>query len=193
MLRPALSLISGFLLLGLAGCGVQDTVDEPGVRGPVVFRIWDRAARASDAPPTVVRADAVRQTSSGFDDLEMLPVLIRRPVSDGVLWVHAPSGTFKAAAKAADGDRAQEIALAGPVHFTGILGGIPVSGCASDAAVPRGGSHLELHDIQFVRGGSLLTAPRAELVEGAIRADGPVRIGPGAPALTAALAALPSR
>lgn len=195
MLRRLFICSAAFALSALAGCGVQEEVDEPGVRGPVVFRIWDRQARAAGALPTVIRADAVRQTTSGFDDLEMVPVLIRHPLTDGVLWVHAPSGIFKAATAAIAGGsgREQEIALTGPVHFTGFLGGLPLSGYATSAQVPRGGSNLELSDLQLVRGGSLMTTPRATIADGAISADGPVRIGPGAPALTAALGAIPVR
>ena len=186
---PLRALLPLPVLCLLAGCGVQEEADKPGVRGPVVFRIWDRQAREQGAPPTVVRADAVQQADAGFDDLTMVPVLVRRPLPDGVVWIHAPSGRFQA--KGADGRKAQEFELAGPVHLTGTVRGLPVSGYAETAAVPRGSERLELTGVQLVRGGSLMTAPRAEVADRELTAHGPVSVAPGAPAMTAVLGAIP--
>lgn len=172
----------------LAGCGAQDEAQEPGVRGPVVFRLWDRQARQQGLPPTVIRTSAVRQVDSDFRDLEMVPVQVRRPLADGELWIHAPTGRFHA-----DGDQGarQSVALQGPVHLTGVLRGVPVSGSAATADVPPGTSVLVLTDLQLVRGGMLMTTPHAELSDGRLVASGPVSMAPGAPAMAAVLGSVP--
>lgn len=183
-------LLTGFLgicavAVALSGCGGDEEIAEPGVRGPVVFRLWDTETRAGGLPPTVVRADAVRQANLGFDDLEMIPVLVRRPVPEGVLWIHAPKGRFQAVG------RTQELSLTGPVYVTGMLRGIPVGGSAAQAEVPRGQRVLHLTDVHLVRGGMLITAPTADLSDGKLSSPGPVHIAPGAPAIAAVLGAIP--
>ena len=184
--RTCLALASLLALtLSLSSCGNDEELAEPGVRGPVVFRLWDAQARADGLPPTVVRADAVRQANLGFDDLEMVPVLVRRPVSDGVLWIHSPKGRFQAAG------RAQELSLTGPVYVSGVLRGVPVGGSAARADVPRGQRVLVLQDLQLVRGGMLITAPSAELTDGKLSTPGPMRVAPGAPAMAAVLGSVP--
>ena len=196
-INPMRHLLFLLVLALAAGCGVQEEADEPGVRGPVVFRLWDRQARAQSLPPTVIRADAVHQAGADFDDLTMVPVLVRRPLADGVVWIHAPSGRFQAEQRAAvkgassSGPRDQEIALEGPVHLTGMIRGLPITGSAATAVVPRGREVLELTDLRLVRGGTLMTAPKAELADRTLTASGPVSIAPGSPAMTAVLGALP--
>ena len=187
MRHPARLFLCAVTLLALAGCGSDEEAVEPGVRGPVVFRLWDGDARAAGLPPTVVRADAVRQANLGFDDLEMVPVLVRRPLPDGVLWIHAPKGRFQAAGKV------QELSLTGPVYFSGVVRGVPVGGSAAQAEVPRGQRVLKLTDVQLVRGGTLITAPSADLTDGLLSSPGPVRMAPGAPAMAAVLGAVPTR
>jgi hypothetical protein len=172
----------------LAGCGAQEDTDVPGIRGPVVFRLWDRAARASGQAPVVIRTDAVHQKSAAFDDLEMVPVLIRRPLADGVLWIHAPQGTFQSAGDSGPG-RKQQASLQGPVHLTGTISGLPVSGSAATAIVPPGRQVLELTDVRLVRGGMVLSTPRSTLSDGELQMSGPVELAPGSPAMTAVLGA----
>ncbi len=188
MPRPAPLFLCLTAVLALAGCGGDEESVEPGVRGPVVFRLWDGDARAAGLPPTVVRAAAVRQANLGFDDLEMVPVLVRRPLSDGgVLWIHAPKGRFQAEGKV------QEFSLTGPVYFSGVIRGLPVGGSAAQAEVPRGQRVLHMQDVQIVRGGTLITAPSAALTDGLLSSPGPVRMAPGAPAMAAVLGAVPTR
>ena len=184
----------GFILVAAvavcAGCGGEQEQEAPGMRGPLVFRVWNAKDRAAGAPPTIIRADSVRQGNADFSDLTMVPVLVRRPLPDGVVWVHAPSGTFQAIGSG-PGKAEQEIALTGPVHLTGVVRGLPVSGVAATATVPRGTQTLELTEVRLVRGGMVMTTPRARLAEGALVAYGPVDMSPGSPALTAVLGAVP--
>ena len=183
-----------FVVFGLSavvlldGCGVQEEAQDPGVRGPVVFRLWDHQARQQGLPPTVVRTAAVRQVDASFHDLEMIPVQIRRPLADGEVWIHAPKGHFHAEG---DADKRPSVTLQGPVHLTGIIRGIPVSGSAATADVPPGRAVMVLTDVQLVRGGMLMTTPRAEISDGSLVAQGPVSIAPGAPAMAAVLGAVP--
>ena len=172
----------------LGGCGVQEEAQEPGVRGPVVFRLWDRKARQEGLPPTVVRTSAVRQVDASFHDLEMVPVQIRRPLTDGEVWIFAPTGHFHAEG---DADKRPSVTLQGPLHLTGVVRGIPVSGSADTADVPPGRAVIVLTNVQLVRGGMLMTTPRAEISDGMITAQGPVSIAPGAPAVAAVLGAVP--
>jgi hypothetical protein len=104
--------------------------------------------------------------------------------------VHAPSGTFQAIGSG-PGRAEQEITLVGPVHLTGMIRGLPVSGMAATASVPRGTQTLELTDVRLVRGGMVMTTPRARLSEGSLVAQGPVDMSPGSSALTAVLGAVP--
>jgi hypothetical protein len=184
-MRPFVFLVALGLL---AGCGGQEDTDAPGIRGPVVFRLWDRAARAANQAPVVIRTDAVHQKSAAFDDLEMVPVLIRRPLADGVLWIHAPQGSFQSAGESGPG-RNQQASLQGPVHLTGVMSGLPVSGSAATAVVPPGRQVLEMTDVRLVRGGMVLSTPRATLSDGAVQMEGPVSMAPGSPAMTAVLGA----
>jgi len=172
----------------LGGCGVQEEAQEPGVRGPVIFRLWDHQAREQGLPPTVVRTAAVRQVDASFHDLEMVPVQIRRPLEDGEIWIHAPTGHFHAEG---DADKRPSVTLQGPVHLTGVVRGVPVSGSAATADVPPGRSVIVLTDVHLVRGGMLMTTPRAELSDKLMVAEGPVSIAPGAPAMAAVLGAVP--
>ncbi len=174
--------------VAVTGCGAQDEAQEPGVRGPVVFRLWDRQARQQNLPPTVIETATVRQIDADFRDLEMIPVQVRRPLADGELWIHAPIGRFHA--DGADGRR-QSVTLQGPVHVTGVLRGIPLSGSAATADVPPGRAVIVLTDLQIVRGGLLMTTPHAELSDGQLVASGPVSLAPGAPAMAAVLGAVP--
>ena len=160
------------------------------MRGPLVFRVWNAKDRAAGTPPTIIRADSVRQGNADFSDLTMVPVLVRRPLAEGVVWVHSPSGTFQAIGSGS-GKAEQEITLTGPVHLTGVVRGLPVSGVAATATVPRGTQTLELTEIRLVRGGMVMTTPRARLAEGTMVAEGPADMSPGSPALTAILGAVP--
>lgn len=172
----------------LASCGVQEEAQEPGVRGPVVFRLWDRQARQHNQAPTVVRTAAVHQVDASFHDMQMVPVQIRRPLSDGEVWIYAPTGHFHAEG---DADKRPSVTLQGPVYLTGMMRGLPVSGSAATADVPPGRSIIVLTDVQLVRGGLLMTTPRAELSDGQVLAHGPVSLAPGAPAMAAVLGAVP--
>ena len=180
---PPLLLVLAAMVLG--GCGTEAESEDPGIRGPVVFRLWDRQARARGLPPTVVRADGVRQATLGFDDLEMVPVLVRRPLPEGVVWIHAPTGHLQGQ------DRDQQLSLSGPVHLSGVIRGVPVCGSAARAEVPRGQQVLRLFDVRLVRGGMLMTAPSVDLTDRLMTSPGPVRTAPGAPALCAALGSVP--
>jgi hypothetical protein len=172
----------------LTGCGVQEEAQEPGVRGPVVLRLWARQARQQGLPPTVVRTAAVHQVDSAFQDMQMVPVQIRHPLRDGELWIYSPTGHFHASGES---DKQPQVSLQGPVYVTGVMRGLPVSGSAATADVPPGRSVIILTDVRLVRGGMLMTTPTAEISEGQVLAHGPVSLAPGAPAITAVLGAIP--
>jgi hypothetical protein len=172
----------------LTSCGVQEEAQEPGVRGPVILRMWDRQVRQQGLPPTVVRTAAVHQVDSAFQDLRMVPVQIRHPLRDGELWIYSPTGHFHASGES---DQQPQVSLQGPVYVTGVMRGLPVSGSAATADVPPGRSLIILTDVRLVRGGMLMTTPTAEISDGHVLAHGPVSLAPGAPAIAAVLGAVP--
>ncbi len=189
-LRVPNLLLAAIVLLGAGGCGEQETVEEPGVRGPGTVRVWNREARSEGLKPTVIRFDALRQASAGFEDLEFSSVLIRRPLSDGTMWIHSAKGRYRSVESTAARGQ-QELTLAGPVHFTGMYSGLPFTGSAATAIVPLGKEAVELTDVQLVHDGSVLTTPRAVLSEAATDM-GRSSFRPGAAAVSALLGAVPA-
>lgn len=181
-MRPALVV----LILALAGCGVKESTEEPGARGPVILRWWDAAALARQAPPTVVTTDHLAETGRQLSALAMTPVRMRHPIAGGTLWLEAPSGSFDRQSGAAN-----RLECQGPVLIHGWVQGRPVCGAADHARVQAGGRELELVNLALVQGGRLTTTPVASLAQGRAKGEGPFLIRPAAPAVLAAMAAVP--
>lgn len=169
-------------LLLIAGCEDEDASQAPaGAQGPLVLRVWDKDARAQPgAPPTTLVAGRAEQRGLA-EAVRLSPVLIRRPIEGGVVYVHA--------GEAAVGG-GQGVDLPGPVHLSGTWRGLPFTGVAEHAALPAGG-RLELSGLRLARGGLLATVPQAVATRERIVVQGPLEVSPGAPAITTALAALP--
>lgn len=180
MPRPLLPLAAALLLA--AGCDEEGAAQAPsGAQGPLVLRVWDKDARATPgAPPTTLLAGRAEQR--GLAEAVLLsPVLVRRPLDDGVLYVHADQA-------AAGGGKGIE--LPGPVHLSGLWRGLPFTGTAARAAMPAGG-RLQLSDLRLAHGGQLASVPSATADRTRIELGGPLAAAPGAPAIATALAALP--
>jgi len=173
-------------LVVLAGCGAKESTEEPGARGPVVIRWWDRAALERRQAPTVITTQRLAETGKRFAALDLEPVHLRHPIEGGVLWLEAPHGAFDRSAQATN-----RLACPGPIAIHGWVQGRPVCGAASHAQVQAGGRALELTDMVLVQAGRLTTTPLAALAQGRGRASGPFLVRPGAPAVLAALAAIP--
>lgn len=169
-------------LLLTAGCQDEAASQAPaGAQGPLVLRVWDKDARAQPgSPPTTLVAGRAEQRGLA-EAVRLSPVLVRRPIDGGVLYVHAGEA-------AAGGGKGVD--LPGPVHLSGTWRGLPFTGVAERAALPAGG-RLELSGLRLARGGLLATVPRAIANRERIVVEGPLEVAPGAPAITTALAALP--
>ena len=183
-MRVALAL----MVLVLASCGVKESTEEPGARGPVVMRWWDAAALKRHDPPTVITTDRLAETGRQLSALEMTPVRMRHPIQGGMLWLEASSGSFDR-----QGTATNRLACPGPVLIHGWSNGRPICGAADQARVQAGGKELELVNLALVQGGRLTTTPQAALAQGRSRAAGPFQIRPGSPAVVAALAAVPDQ
>jgi hypothetical protein len=176
------------VLVLLAGCGAKESTEEPGARGPVIMRWWDRRALEQRQAPTVITTQRLAETGKRFAALDLEPVLLRHPIEGGMLWLEAPHGAFDRSAHATN-----RLACPGPIAIHGWVQGRPVVGAASQAHVQAGGRELELTDLALVQNGRLTTTPLAALAQGRGRAAGPFQVRPGAPAVLAALAAVPDR
>jgi hypothetical protein len=178
MLARWLLVLLGFLLAGCDDDEVEVAVP-PSAQGPVVMRVFDRANPTAE--PAVLRAGTARQTA-GVDELTLEPLIMRRLTATGVAYVHAP----RAAVGGPEG-----LVLEGPVFLTGVYAGQPFTGVATKATLPPGARAVALSDVHLARAGSVTTTPRLDLGEARAETAGPFLHRPGAPALTAALAAIP--
>ena len=180
-------LVMGFCAF-LVGCTTPEASEEPGAKGPVVLRWWDKPALDRRSAPTVIRTDALQELGTRFGSLAMHPVQLEHPIEQGTLWVEAAEGSFSR-----DGGATNRMACPGPVRIHGWHVGRPFVGAASRAAIQAGGRELELFDFSLVQGGRRLTTPRAAMSQGRGHGDGPFRVQPDAPAILATLAAVPDR
>lgn len=172
------------VVLLLAGCGEEqtDTRDEGG--GPLTLRIWDREARARPgSPPSHLVAERLAQRGDDPSRLDLSPVLVRRPLRDGVAYLHA------ALAQLGTGD-GRTVAVPGRVGLSGVLGQRAFAGHAAEAGLAEGGA-ASLEELRLVRFGALTTVARLRITETALEGEGGTSVGPAPAAIAAALAAIP--
>jgi hypothetical protein len=172
------------VMVVLTGCtGDDDSAADPSAalpaQGPVTVRIFTRDRPGAE--PTVLVAGQARQVA-GVDELQLAPLILRRPGSGGVVYVHAPQAGLGGPAG---------LALSGPIQLSGVWNGQPFAGIAAQATMPPGAHTVALTDVAMVRAGQIATTPRLDIGEDSAEAAGVFLVRPGAPALTAALAALP--
>lgn len=197
-LRRSLPIVAAAALL--AGCGAEAPLMTPGAR-EVTFHLWGEPG----APPTVIQAERLTQESGDFTRLRFEDLRVRSPYADGVVVLEAPSGTY---AK----DERDTLKLEGPVRISGSMRGDPIAGAAHRATVRDADRAIELFGADGVgaaedehRQVTLVLYGRTARawsfrIDGLDRKGGSMRIdstphrttaGLGAPAVTAALAALP--
>ena len=167
----------------LVGCTDEESVSGPEAalpaQGPVTVRIFDRNRPGSE--PTTMIAGQARQVA-GVDQLQLDPLVLRRPGAGGVVYVHAPQAGLGGP---------EGLTLSGPIQLSGIWNGEPFAGIAAGATMPPGARTVALTSVAIVRAGQIATTPRLDIGEDTAEAAGVFLVRPGAPALTAALAALP--
>ena len=155
LLRRAVTAASAVALLALASCGSSGgALPAPGASGLVVVRLWE----AKGGPPAMLQSRHVRQVGSTFDRLELEPVVMRLPASDGVVYIAAASGVYSE--KGVD-----TIVLSAPVHFTGVWRGLPLAGLADTATIDHKTHAMTLTGVEVVYAGLTQTTPWAKVLE----------------------------
>lgn len=159
--------VRGAALIGagllLAACaGTAPSLPEPGARGLVVVRLWD----AKGGAPAMLQSRRVRQVGTSFDRLELEPVVMRLPASDGVVYIAADSGIYS------ERDEAT-ITLSEPVHFTGMWRGLPLAGRADRATIDHRTHVMSLTRVEATYAGLNQTTPWATVLENQAITFGP--------------------
>ncbi len=176
--------------LAVAGCGTPDALPAPGADGLVVMHWWDEKKAT---PPAYMQAERLLQSDAEFKKMEFTAVMMRLPGEHGVVYVFAPQATYERGA-------ANEIQLGplknrpvdGPVRFFGTWNGDLFMGRAAQAVFEEATHRMRLDQVEICASG---LRQRADWV--AITREQSVPFGQltrlsDAPALTAAMAALPS-
>jgi hypothetical protein len=184
----------GFAALGMAllmsGCGAPDELPAPGADGLVVVHWWDEK-RAG--PPAYLQAEKVAQQDAEFGKLEFSAVMMRLPGAEGAVYVTAPLARY-------DRGATEEITLGadpqrpvdGPVRFVGLWNGEFFMGRAAKGIFEEKTHRMRLDDVELVGSGVRQHFAWAAITQAqAVPYGGTKRLA-DAPALTAALAALPS-
>lgn len=181
--------VFGAMLLG--ACSGPAQLPPPGAEGPIVIHLW----KGGDEPMEVVGGE-ITPLRADMRQARLAPVLLRAPHRGGVLCLAAPAATY-----ALEGGRDRLGIVAGPEHgprpveLSGLMRGAAIVGRARDARLEGRNRTVELVDLLLVRDGVLTRAERASMDGERIEADpvaGQPLTAPAPPAVTAALAALPS-
>ena len=152
--RSACAALAGAGLF-LAACGSSGAaLPAPGASGLVVVRLWE----ANGGAPALLQSRRVRQVGATFDQLQLEPVVMRLPASDGVVYIAAESGIYSE--KAVD-----TITLSPPVHFTGVWRGLPLAGRADTAIIDHRTHAMLLTGVEVVYAGLTQTTPWAKVLE----------------------------
>ncbi len=186
----SLGFIACSALAFLTGCGAPDDLPAPGADGLVVMHWWDEKR---PGPPAYMQAERLAQGDAEFKSLEFSSVLMRLPGEDGVVYVTAPRASY-------DRGAANEILLGalpdrpvdGPVRFIGTWNGDLFMGRATQAVFEEASHRMRLDEVEITtRGLRQRTAWAAITRTQSVPFGALIRL-PDAPALTAALAALPT-
>jgi hypothetical protein len=177
-------------VLVLGGCGTSAALPAPGADGLVVVHWWDEKKAG---PPAYLQADSVAQADMEFGKLDFSGVMMRLPGEDGVVYVYAPRALYDRGAKdevilGADPQRPVD----GPVRFIGVWNGDPFMGRAAQAVFEEAKHRMRLDQVEITAKGLHQRTAWAAITQSQSVPFGELVRLPDAPALTAALAALPS-
>jgi hypothetical protein len=143
--------------------------------------------------PAYLQAERVIQAGSVFEELTFLSVLMRLPGQNSVVYVGAPQAFYKR-------DAAEEIVFSalsgqpidGPVRFLGTYQGDVFIGRADKAVFEESTHRLRLDQVEIVFQGLRQRTAFVAISEDRMIPIGKLERMPDAPALTAALGALPN-
>jgi hypothetical protein len=171
-------------------CGTPDALPAPGADGLVVVHWWDEK---KPGPPAYLQAEKVAQNDAEFGQLEFSTVMMRLPGEDGVVYVSAPLAQYDRGAKeeiilGADPDRP----LDGPVRFIGVWNGDLFMGRAAKGVFEEANHRMRLEQVEIATNGLRQRTAWAAITQNQSVPFGELVRLPDAPALSAALAALPS-
>ncbi len=173
------------LVLALGtGCEKAPPLPPPGAQGPIIIHQWESDGKE----PLVVVATSVSHHGSGFQDLELQPVLIRLPLANGVLFIASPHANY------AELTDAKTVHLQGPLKISGEYDGDPLLGRAAEAVFTndKDGARLELTKLEMCVGGQLETHERVQVYKDRVlRFPGRNRRDAPPAAIKAAVMALP--
>ncbi len=180
--------MSLLVMLTLSSCSDTEKLPSPGAQGLVVVHMWDEAGGL----PAYMQAERVTQEGSVFEELTFLTVLMRLPGQGGVVYVSAPCALYKR-------DAAEEIVLSalpdkpidGPVRFLGTYQGDVIIGRAEKAVFEEKTHRMRLDNVEIVFQGLRQRTAFVKMGEDRIIPIGKLERLPDAPALTAAMGALP--
>jgi hypothetical protein len=186
-LKWALGMSLAFCLV--SGCGNKDTLPPPGAQGLVVVHWWDEQGGL----PAYMQAEQVKQQGSIFEELEFITVLMRLPGQGGVVYVSAPCAHYQRNA-------AEEVVLSalkdqpidGPVRFLGTHDGDVFIGRADRAVFEESTHRMRLDQVEIIFQGLRERTAFVAISEQRDIPYGKLERMNDAPALTAALGALPS-
>jgi hypothetical protein len=176
--------------LALGGCGAPEELPAPGADDLVVVHWWDEKKAG---PPAYLQAEKVAQGDAEFGKLEFSTVMMRLPGADGVVYVSAPRALYDRGAQ-------EEIILGtdptrpidGPVRFMGVWNGDLFMGRAAKGVFEEASHRMRLEQVEIASNGLRQRTAWAAITQSQSVPFGELVRLPDAPALTAALAALPS-
>jgi hypothetical protein len=176
--------------MALASCGAPDDLPAPGADGLVVVHWWDEKKAG---PPAYLQAESVQQGDAEFAKLEFRTVMMRLPGADGVIYVTAPRAVY-------DRGASEEIVLGadpqrpidGPVRFVGQWDGEFFVGRAAQGVFEEKTHRMRLEQVEIIAKGVRQRTAWAAITQNQSVPFGELLRMPDAPAVSAALAALPS-
>ena len=178
------------MTLALSGCGAPEALPVPGADGLVVMHWWDEKKAMS---PAYMQAERLVQSDAEFKKMEFTAVMMRLPGEHGVVYVIAPQATYERGA-------ANEIQLGpltdrpvdGPVRFFGTWNGDLFMGRAAQAVFEEATHRMRLDQVEICASGLRQRADWVAITQEQAVPFGQLTRLSDAPALTAAMAALPS-
>ena len=188
--RSGVAICALLTLVLVSGCGAPDDLPAPGAEGLVVVHWWDEKKAG---PPAYMQAERLVQGDPEFKKLEFSTVMMRLPGEDGVVYVTAPRASY-------DRGAVNEILLGafkdrpvdGPVRFIGTWNGDLFMGRAARAVFEEASHRMRLDEVEICSKGLRQRTAWAAITRNQSVPFGELIRLPDAPALTSALAALPS-
>jgi hypothetical protein len=187
---PRVLVATVFVAFALGGCGAPDDLPAPGADGLVVVHWWDEKKAG---PPAYLQAESVQQGDAEFGKLAFSQVMMRLPGEDGVVYVTAPRAVYDRGSKeeiilGADPERPVD----GPVRFMGLWNGDFFIGRAAKGVFEEKTHRMRLEQVEIIAKGVRQRTAWAAITQNQSVPFGELVRLPDSPAITAALAALPS-